>query len=61
MMGLRLSEGVPLARIEADAGRPWDAILDRAAVDRLCSAGFPDARRRSAGRDGRRPPRAWTP
>jgi len=40
MMGLRLSEGVPLARIEADAGRPWDAILDRAAVDRLCSAGF---------------------
>jgi len=28
MMGLRLAEGVPLARIEALAGRPWRDALD---------------------------------
>lgn len=28
VMGLRLSEGVPLARIEAESGQAWDSALD---------------------------------
>ncbi|MCS6779217.1 MAG: radical SAM family heme chaperone HemW [Geminicoccaceae bacterium] len=40
MMGLRLAEGVPLARLEALAGEPADALLDRAARDRLVRAGL---------------------
>lgn len=40
MMGLRLTEGVPLARIEAAAGRAWDTIIDRAALARLTAGGF---------------------
>jgi oxygen-independent coproporphyrinogen-3 oxidase len=40
MMGLRLAEGVPLGRIEGLADRPWDAVLDRAARDRLIAGGM---------------------
>lgn len=40
MMGLRLAEGVPLARLEALAGNEVDALLDRAARDRLVAAGL---------------------
>ena len=40
MMGLRLTEGVPIARIEAAAGAAIDAVLPRAALDRLEGAGF---------------------
>ena len=34
MMGLRLAEGVPLARLEALAGRPWRDALDRRGLAR---------------------------
>jgi oxygen-independent coproporphyrinogen-3 oxidase len=40
MMGLRLAEGVPLARIEAVADRPVRQALDAAALDRLVAAGL---------------------
>jgi oxygen-independent coproporphyrinogen-3 oxidase len=39
MMGLRLAEGVPLARIEAVAGVGWGAALDSSAVQRLVTSG----------------------
>jgi len=39
MMGLRLTEGVPLARIEELAARPWREAVDRAGVARAEAAG----------------------
>ena len=40
MMGLRLREGVPLARLERLAGAPWQALLEPARVGRLADAGY---------------------
>lgn len=40
MMGLRLTEGVPLDRIEAATGRPWRESLDPRGLDRLAAGGF---------------------
>ncbi len=40
MMGLRLAEGVPVARIEAVAARPLRRALDGAALDRFLAAGL---------------------
>jgi coproporphyrinogen III oxidase-like Fe-S oxidoreductase len=40
MMGLRLAEGVPLVRFEAEAGKPFAACLDAARLGRLVSGGF---------------------
>jgi putative oxygen-independent coproporphyrinogen III oxidase len=40
MMGLRLAEGVPLARIRDETGRDLDEALDPAALRRLTEAGF---------------------
>jgi putative oxygen-independent coproporphyrinogen III oxidase len=35
LMGLRLAEGVPLARIEREAGRPLEAVLAPGSLERL--------------------------
>ena len=43
-MGLRLSEGVDLARLEAVVGRSLDQLLDRAALDRLIGDGLLERR-----------------
>ena len=43
MMGLRLAEGMPLARLEALAGVPWTSVLDPAARDRLVAGGMLEA------------------
>jgi oxygen-independent coproporphyrinogen-3 oxidase len=40
MMGLRLTEGVPIARIEALAGRPLEAAIDARALRRLSGQGL---------------------
>ena len=40
MMGLRLAEGVPLARIAEEAGRPLADIVAKGALDRLVGGGF---------------------
>jgi putative oxygen-independent coproporphyrinogen III oxidase len=40
MMGLRLTEGVPLARIEALAGCPWEEVIDAPQRTRLEGAGL---------------------
>ena len=40
MMGLRLSEGVPLRRIEQVAGRPLRQCVDAAGLDRALAAGW---------------------
>ncbi len=40
MMGLRLAEGVPVARVEAAAGRPFAEAVDPRAVARLVAAGL---------------------
>ena len=40
MMGLRLAEGVPLARLEALAGASWRAVVDEAARVRAVAAGL---------------------
>ncbi len=40
MMGLRLAEGVPLARFEAESGRPFADCLDAAKLSRLEAGGF---------------------
>lgn len=40
VMGLRLAEGVELARLERIAGRPLDDVLDRGALDRLLADGL---------------------
>lgn len=40
MMGLRLAEGVPLARLRAETGRGLDELAAPGALDRLASGGF---------------------
>ena len=40
MMGLRLTEGVPLERIRKETGRPLKALVDEEAVTRLTDGGF---------------------
>jgi putative oxygen-independent coproporphyrinogen III oxidase len=40
MMGLRLKEGVPLARIEEEAAQPFAQALDPARLKRLTDGGF---------------------
>jgi oxygen-independent coproporphyrinogen-3 oxidase len=40
MMGLRLTEGVALARIHQETGRPWQDWLDGTRLDRLTKGGF---------------------
>jgi oxygen-independent coproporphyrinogen-3 oxidase len=40
MMGLRLKEGVPVARIEAEAALPFAQALDTARLQRLIDGGF---------------------
>jgi coproporphyrinogen III oxidase-like Fe-S oxidoreductase len=43
-MGLRLSEGVDLARLEAVFGQSLDQLLDRAALARLTDDGLLERR-----------------
>ena len=40
MMGLRLTEGVPVARIEAIAGVPLRTAVDTGGLARLAAAGW---------------------
>ncbi len=40
MMGLRLKEGVPLARIEAEAALPFAQAIDQTRLKRLIDGGF---------------------
>ncbi|WP_119680421.1 radical SAM family heme chaperone HemW [Indioceanicola profundi] len=40
MMGLRLAEGVPLARVEEEAGRHWREVLKLDRIDRLSRHGL---------------------
>ncbi|WP_374449132.1 radical SAM family heme chaperone HemW [Stella sp.] len=40
MMGLRLAEGVPLARVERETGAPLDAWIVPARIERLARGGF---------------------
>jgi oxygen-independent coproporphyrinogen-3 oxidase len=40
MMGLRLKEGVPLARIEAEAAQPFAQVIDQTRLRRLIDGGF---------------------
>ena len=42
MMGLRLAEGVPLARIRAECGAEAEGWIDRARLDDLMDAGYLD-------------------
>ncbi len=55
MMGLRLTEGIPLARLAEETGRDPAGILDPAAVKRLVDGGFLeiDAERLRATQEGR--------
>jgi putative oxygen-independent coproporphyrinogen III oxidase len=45
MMGLRLTEGVPLGRIEQVAGRPLRRCVDEVGLDRALAAGWLELRR----------------
>jgi oxygen-independent coproporphyrinogen-3 oxidase len=40
MMGLRLADGIPLARFTAESGLPFDRALDPAKLARLVEGGF---------------------
>lgn len=40
MMGLRLTEGLDLGALEAEAGRPWREVLDASALARLVAGGL---------------------
>ena len=40
MMGLRLAEGVPLARLTEEAGRPWQELLDEKKLGLLADEGL---------------------
>jgi oxygen-independent coproporphyrinogen-3 oxidase len=40
MMGLRLKEGVPLARIEAEAAQPFAQAIEQPRLQRLINGGF---------------------
>ncbi len=40
MMGLRLSEGIPLARLRRETGLPLEEIIDPAAIADLVDAGY---------------------
>jgi oxygen-independent coproporphyrinogen-3 oxidase len=40
MMGLRLSEGVPLARIEAESAQPFAPAIEQPRLQRLIDGGF---------------------
>ena len=55
MMGLRLKEGVPVARIEAESGRSFAQALDQARLKRLIDGGFLalDEERLAASQSGR--------
>lgn len=55
MMGLRLTEGVPLARLAEETGRDALSVLDPAALKRLVDGGFLeiDAERLRATHEGR--------
>lgn len=44
MMGLRLAEGVPIARIEREAGRPLAEAIPPARIERLVRAGMIERR-----------------
>ena len=47
-MGLRLAEGVDLGRLERLGGRPWDELIERAALERFVADGWLPARGRLA-------------
>lgn len=40
MMGLRLAEGIDLGRLAARTGRPYETLVDGAAVERLAALGL---------------------
>ena len=44
MMGLRLAEGIPLTRFEAESGRPFAVDIDPARLQRLADGGFLEIR-----------------
>ena len=55
MMGLRLTEGIPLERFVAETGQPMEAALDQARLRRLIEGGFLElsAQRLAATQAGR--------
>lgn len=40
LMGLRLAEGIPLARLETESGKPWQDMLDVSAIAALVTVGY---------------------
>jgi oxygen-independent coproporphyrinogen-3 oxidase len=40
MMGLRTIGGVPRSRVDAECGRPLEAVIDPARLGRLIDGGF---------------------